>query len=412
MYTDNDLYWLWLSLICSAGSNSGDILIEAFGFDAEAIYHADKNDYAELALKPIIINELLNKELIQVHDIITYCKNNNIGILTLANPMYPQRLMKIRNRPLVLYYKGRFPAPDIENNVCIATVGTRRMTEYGKRTAYTISYDLARGGAIVVSGMASGIDGVCHRGTLDGGGFTIAVLGCGIDKIYPPEHAELMNEIIQKGLVITEYRPFTPPYGDNFPVRNRIISGLSQGTLIVEADYKSGALITAKTALFQGRDVFALPGKIGEQNSIGTNKLIQDGAKMITGAIDILEEYEALYPNKINIKNLPMFKTKFSQFVNKVKPKPQKVKPESIEMPQLSTEMPPPPPVPIAEKINVADANITDSILKILSSEPITTDDIAKSSGLDISDVMMALTELEISGQIKSIPGGKFIKLI
>lgn len=406
MYTDNDLYWLWLSLICSAGSNSGDVLIESFGFDAEAIYHADKNDYSELPLKPNIINALTNKELLQVHDIIAYCKSKNISILTLANPAYPMRLMKIRNRPLVLYYKGNLPPPDIENNVCIATVGTRRMTDYGKRTAYTISYDLARGGAIVVSGMASGIDGICHRGTLDAGGYTIAVLGCGIDRVYPPEHADLMNEIIQKGLVITEYRPFTPPYGENFPVRNRIISGLSQGTLIIEADYRSGALITARTALYQGRDLFALPGKIGEQNSFGTNKLIQDGAKMITGAVDILEEYEPLYPNKINIKNLPMFRTKINQISNKIKPKPKKVKPESIEsQPAKTVELQ-------IEKIHIVEPDISDKILKILNDQPITTDDIAKNSGIDVSDVMMALTELEIAGQVKSIPGGKFIKLI
>ena len=406
MYTDNDLYWLWLSFICPAGSNTGDILIEAFGFNSDAIYHADKNDYTELTLKPNIIDELQNKELLQVHDVIAYCKKNNIGILTLANPMYPKRLMKIRNRPLVLYYKGKFPQPDIESNVCIAAVGTRRMTDYGKRTAYTISYDLARGGAIVVSGMAHGVDGICHRGALDAGGFTIAVLGCGIDKVYPPEHADLMNEIIQKGLVITEYRPFTPPYGENFPVRNRIISGLSQGALIVEADSKSGALITASTALYQGRDLFALPGKIGEQNSIGTNKLIQDGAKMITGAVDILEEYEALYPNKINIKNLPMFKAKLNQFVNKIKPKKSNPVPNSISIEK--PDIPKPEPI----QVHIVDLDVAEKILNVITNEPFTTDDIAKSSGFDISDVMMALTELEISGKIKSIPGGKFTKLI
>jgi DNA protecting protein DprA len=404
MYTDNDLYWLWLSLICSAGSTAGDNLIETFGFNSEAIYHADKNDYAELSLKPEIISGLLNKELLQVHDIISHCKKNGIGILTLASPMYPSRLKEIRTRPLVLYYKGNFPQPDIESNLCIAAVGTRRMTEYGKRTAYTISYDLARCGAVIVSGMANGIDGICHRGALDAGGFTIAVLGCGIDKVYPPEHSELMNEIIQKGLVITEYRPLTPPYGENFPVRNRIISGLSQGALIVEADYKSGALITARTALYQGRDLFALPGKIGEQNSIGTNRLIQDGAKMITGAIDILDEYESLYPSKINMKNLPFGKSKLNKFVDKIKPKPKK--------PEISTDELVYKQKPESIQVHIVDLDVAEKILKVITDEPFTTDDIAKSSGFDISDVMMALTELEISGKIKSIPGGKFTKLI
>ncbi|MCL2517400.1 MAG: DNA-protecting protein DprA, partial [Oscillospiraceae bacterium] len=233
MLNKNDIYWMWISLACAAGSNSGDVLIDNFGYDSEAIFNADKHDFSDLDLKPETVRALLDKDLAQTKEIYDYCKQNNIGILTPASEKYPNRLKEIRTRPLVLYYKGRLPSPDIESNVCIAAVGTRRMSEYGKRSAYTISYDLARGGAIVVSGMALGVDGVCHRGALDAGGYTIAVLGCGIDRAYPPEHKLLMDEIIHRGLVITEYRPFTPPIGEHFPVRNRIISGLSQGTLII-----------------------------------------------------------------------------------------------------------------------------------------------------------------------------------
>ena len=168
-----------------------------------------------------------------------------------------------------------------------------------------MAYDLAKAGAVVVSGMAKGVDGMAHRGALDGGGYTVAVLGCGIDRVYPAEHADLMRQIQKNGLVITEYKPFTEPKGSNFPLRNRIISGLSQGTVVIEAPRGSGALITAQTALGQGRDVFALPGKVGEMSSIGTNELIRDGARIVTCAADILLEYQPLYGGKINLNNIP-----------------------------------------------------------------------------------------------------------
>ena len=153
-----------------------------------------------------------------------------------------------------------------------------------------------------------GVDGMAHRGALDAGGYTVAVLGNGIDRAYPSEHIGLMNEITGNGIVLTEFRPFTAPAGHNFPLRNRIISGLSQGTVVIEAPVSSGALITAKYAEEQGRDVFALPGKVGEYNSSGTNRLIRDGAKIITRAADILLEYQPLYGNKINLNNIPSIK--------------------------------------------------------------------------------------------------------
>ena len=176
------------------------------------------------------------------------------------------------------------------------------MTEYGKRSAYTITYDLAKCGAVIISGMALGIDGICHRAAIDAGGQTVAVLGCGIDRIYPAEHESLYNEITENGAVITEFKPGTPPAGYNFPLRNRILSGLSQGTFVIEADKRSGAMITARSAIFQCLYIFALPGKVGEMNSSGTNSLIQKGAKMVTTALDILDEYAGLYTASIRIE--------------------------------------------------------------------------------------------------------------
>ena len=302
MPRDNRILWLWFSLICGPASSSAERLLDHFG-SIEAVYRAGAEDYVTVpGLRASLTERLCCKELVEAGEVNAYCLNEGVGILTPDSPFYPARLARIQRRPMVLYYKGVLV--DLEKEVCIAEVGTRAMTEYGSRVAYSMAYDLAKGGAVVVSGMAKGVDGMAHRGALDGGGYTVAVLGCGIDRIYPAEHAELMRYILKNGLVITEYRPLTEPKGSNFPVRNRIISGLSQGTLVIEAPRRSGALITAQTALEQGRDVYALPGKVGEMSSIGTNELIRDGARIVTCAADILLEYQPLYGGKINLNRV------------------------------------------------------------------------------------------------------------
>ena len=298
---NSTLYWLWLQNLCGEGSVLPEILISHFG-SIEKVYEADEQDYEQVTgITARSVKKLADKSLDKAREILAYCKNEGVGILTPDSALYPKRLNRIPCKPAVLYYKGVMV--DLDREVCISEVGTREMTEYGSRIAYTMAYDMARGGAVVVSGMAKGVDGMAHRGALDAGGFTVAVLGCGIDRAYPSEHVGLMKEIIGCGVVMTEFRPFTPPIGRNFPMRNSIVSGLSLGTLVVEAQIKSGAMITAQKVKEQNRDLFAIPGRIGEYNSLGPNSLIQSGAIAVKDANDILREYEFLYPEKIRLSH-------------------------------------------------------------------------------------------------------------
>ena len=298
------VYWVWLSLHCGAGSELGSYLLKHFPTPKD-VYEADKEELLAVdGITQEIVSALMDRDLVYAEKIVEYCERVNVGILTLDSPNYPNRLRSIYAKPILLYYRGKLP--EIDENVLIACVGTRKCSHEGAQTAYTLGMELVHGGAIVVSGMASGIDSAAQKGAISAGGHTIAVLGCGIDRVYPIENKELMEKIAATGTILTEFAPGTDPVGKNFPIRNRIISGLCQGTVVVEADYRSGSLITAKYALKQGRDIFAFPGKANDPNSTGTNMLIQNGASLVTCARDILLDYEVLYPDKIMTDNISM----------------------------------------------------------------------------------------------------------
>lgn len=424
-------YWLWLSLRISPGNSAGDLVLAHFSYDAKEIYRASPETLSAIAdLKPEIAEALADKDLDETRDIYRWCNANNVGLLAYDSPLYPDRLRRIAHAPLLLYYKGKLP--DFDQNVCIACVGTRRMSEYGKREGYVISRDLAIGGAVVVSGMARGIDTVCHRGALDAGGHTIAILGCGIDRVYPPENDTLMQEIILNGTVLTEFKPGTPPTGSNFPIRNRILSGLCQGTLVVEADAKSGAMITARDALRQGRDIFALPGKVGDLNSAGTNSLIHDGGKMVTDAVDILEEYQFYYPKTVHIEHLPARMPRF--MVNPLKKNSAKAKVASPQKPLLerigkkNKDAQTADPVSSSvetfseEEIEIAEEPISDAALEWVGAQqtellshmpkgkPISPDELSK-KGYAMADILSAMTILEVAGLVEILPGGLFKRL-
>lgn len=419
-------YWIWLSEACGAGSRSADLLLSAFSEDAKAIYDADESAYAELEeLSDKTRKALCQKDLSEAEKILDYCQRNNVSLLCPAHAAYPDKLRAIRCRPVLLYYKGSLP--DFDSEVCIAMVGTRRMSEYGKRTAYLMSYDLARGGAIVVSGMAAGVDGMAHRGALDASGHTVAILGCGIDRAYPTFHRDLMDELFVSGTVMTEFKPFTEPMGQNFPIRNRIISGLCQGTAVIEADLRSGAMITARNALYQGRDLFAVPGKVGEQNSDGTHQLIKNGAKMVTDAQDILEEYEFLYPDKIHIDRLPRYLPKhsihaeqetqtgeqsFTQRERREQAKEKKHTPAA----KPARPAPEPPqkaePAPAVTPVTMALSEKEAAVLSLLErAVSVDCDFLCRQSGLPIHTVMSALTLLEIKRLIEALPGGLYRRI-
>ncbi len=299
--TNERLAWVWLSLACGAGSRIPVGLLHHFA-SAENILKADKKSLTEALGESgrSHLASLCNKDTSDALEIIRRCEENHIQILTPADSQYPRTLCQLRDAPCVLYVVGELP--DLEKNCCCAVVGTRTMSDYGKKMAYNIGRGMGAGGAVLVSGLALGVDGMAMAGALSAGGVTVGVLGCGIDIVYPPEHRELFQRVIENGAVITEFPPGTPPVGRNFPIRNRIISGLSDAVVVVEGDLKSGSLITARHALYQGRELYAVPGRIGDAGASGPNLLIKTGAQAITGAVDILKNYEFVYPHSIRLQ--------------------------------------------------------------------------------------------------------------
>ncbi|MGE5390569.1 MAG: DNA-processing protein DprA [Deltaproteobacteria bacterium] len=284
-----------------------------------------------------------------------------IRMVTWDEDAYPAMLRHIHNPPYVLYYRGRI---ECLTGPAIALVGSRMASYYGKNTARKIGRDLAARGVVVVSGLARGIDSEAHRGALESGQ-TVAVLGCGLDVIYPPENNKLYSEIAANGAVISEFPRHTGPEPGNFPMRNRIISGLCRGVVVVEAQEKSGALITADFALEQGRDVFAVPGPVNSKTSIGTNNLIKQGAKLVSSLEDIIEEYGDLYS-------------------------PGSGAPEQAVLPLLSKE--------------------ENEIIEAIDSEPGHFDYLLDQTGLNIGQLSTLLLQLELRGIITALPGNYYIK--
>ncbi|HUL22241.1 MAG TPA: DNA-processing protein DprA [Thermodesulfobacteriota bacterium] len=281
-------YWLALSLIRGLGSVLIKRLLDRFK-TPEAVFQAPLKDLTQIeGLGERVASEIrkgpLEKEVKREFALL-----EKVGgtILTLRDDAYPRRLKDIYDPPALLYVRGKLRRDD---ELAVAVVGSRKTSPYGRWFTERIGRDLAGHGITIVSGLARGIDSVAHMGALDGGGRTIAVLGCGIDVIYPSENRDLFHRIVGQGAVLSEFPIGSRPESGHFPRRNRIISGLSIGVVIVEASAKSGSLITAKYALEQGREVFAVPGNVGAQGSRGTNQLIKEGAKLVESSEDILEE--------------------------------------------------------------------------------------------------------------------------
>ena len=282
---ENKRYWIWLSLIKNLGSKRKLKLLELYK-NPEGIYKLTKekliniNGIGEAIANDIIISK--NEKILNYH--IKYMKENNIKIININEREYPQALKKIYDPPISLYVKGNIKKL---NNKNIGIVGCRECTTYGKKSAEYFAYNLSKQNINIVSGLAKGIDSYAHLGSLNNGN-TIAVLGNGLDMIYPKENLELANEIIKRGgTIISEYPCGTKPDKMKFPARNRIISGISSGIIVIEAKEKSGTLITVDFALEQGRDVFVVPGNINSINSVGTNDLIKQGARLVTTYEDV-----------------------------------------------------------------------------------------------------------------------------
>ena len=305
---DERVFWIWLAEAFGQGSPWAAFLIRRYG-SARAVFEGAADGLepdAEVKEEGIslIREKLRDRALNRAEEIAARCDNRGIRILTCESPAYPAALKTLRDMPLVLYTLGEMPS--VTDRLTAAVVGTRKMTDYGRRVAYSLGAGLAFGGAVVVSGMALGADSMALTGALDAGGTVIAVLGCGVDIVYPREHGEIYRRILENGAVVSEYPPGSPPVGSHFPIRNRIMSGLSDAAVVVEAGRGSGALITARLALEQGRRLFAVPGRVGDEGAEGTNDLIREGALPVIHPEDILSEFAHIYKTV----NLPLCHTR------------------------------------------------------------------------------------------------------
>lgn len=281
-------YWAALQTVPGLGNARLNSLVAFFG-SARQAWQAPRRDLFLCGFVDETAgnNLLAQREKIDIPQMAAAWEKKGIGVVTRLDPAYPARLGKIFDPPPVLYYRGRLP----QDELLIAVVGARKASAYGRNAAGMLAADLAAAGVGVVSGAARGIDSAAHQGALGRGGYTVAVLGCGVDVVYPPENGKLLESIAEHGCIVSEYWPGAAPQAQFFPVRNRIISGLSRGVIVVEAAAKSGSLITADWALEQGRDVFAVPGSVFSATSEGCHSLIKQGAKLAATAADVLEEY-------------------------------------------------------------------------------------------------------------------------
>ena len=391
------IYWIWLAEHPDLTDRQKQLLLTRFSH-AEDIFFADTAMLADF--DPDIVKALSNKDLTEPEKILRKCNQKGIEIITLADEAYPNRLKNITDPPLVLYYKGILP--DFDKQPVIAVVGTRKATPYGITITRRLTAQIAQCGGLVVSGGASGIDTAASRGAMDAHCPTVAVLGCGVDVVYPKSNWELFTAITKNGCLISEYPPQSRPERWHFPKRNRIISGIANGTLVAEAPKSSGALITARLALEQGRDVFVVPGNIDQPNCEGSNSLLQEGGAAVLSGWDIMKEYEAQFPGVVHnciSKNLPR---ETPQTVAKVAQRPVALAQENdkkgIDNPVQSSYS--------GIEISTFELSAEEAqLLNCIGTEPKHMDDVIAASGMPAGKVLSMLTKMAIKGQVCNLPG-------
>ena len=396
-------YWLWLSGRKGLAPRDSLLVLGHFG-SPEAAYFADRGEYDLLPLSGQGKAALLDKSLREAENILSDCDRLDIRILTLQDAEYPERLFNIDDPPAVLYVKGRMFHFDEE--VAVAVVGTRKPSEYGRRMAGKLGLELARSGALVLSGIAEGLDTAALKGALQGGGSVVSVLGCGIDVVFPSENRWLYRDVAAAGALISEYPPGTRPVGWHFPMRNRILSGLCAGAVIVEGGVRSGALITLRNALSQGRETFAVPGAADAPMSYGPNLLIQRGeAKLVMSGWDILVEFEGRYPGRLERREpLPEWEEESRL---------------AVEPTPAVTPVSPPQEGKAVDKavdrayitLKECRERFTDDerdILLALGEKTLRADDIVDSAQIPARRVLSALTMLQVGGWVEEKPGKRF----
>lgn len=373
---ENLQYWLALTQVDGLGVRGAQKLLEHFG-SAHAVYMASLTELESCGLAAQVAQAIFAQAgLKEAEKEIEAAAKVGCCLLTLGSEDYPALLKQIPDSPLVLFVRGD---AKLLSRYAVAIVGTRRPTAYGSQVGHRLARDLAERQLVIVSGLARGIDSAAHRGALEGNGKTVAVLGSGADVIYPRENRKLAEKIIETGAIISEFPLGTAPTPENFPIRNRIISGLSLGVVIVEAAEYSGSLITARLAVDQNREVFAVPGNITSAQSFGPNHLIKQGAKLVDQWIDVVEEF----PASVRVQLLPPADASEEQ---QATPETASLFEESLTPEQKA----------VFGLLRADEALFVDSILSSVSLPP--------------PRVLMALLELEMRGLVRQLPGKNFIR--
>lgn len=346
-------YWLGFNLVRGIGPVRLRALREAFG-DMRHAWEAPADALRAVGLdRRALANLLRARQQVNLDEVLAHVAASDAHVLTWDSADYPTLLKQIPDPPPVLFVRGTLLPSD---EWAVAMVGSRKATPYGREVAHQLATGLARNGVTIVSGLARGIDGITHRAALEAGGRTIAVLGCGVDYIYPEEHRKLAEQIIENGALVSDYSMGTRPEASNFPPRNRIISGLSLGVVVVEASLKSGALITADFAADQGREVFAVPGSILSEDAAGCNRLLRDGAAVVTEARDILE---------------------------------------TLQLDELAEKQ----EARVLLPANAAEA----TMLQQLSAEPVHLDELSRRAALPVATVSSTLVMMELKGMVRQV---------
>lgn len=355
-------FWVGFNLVKGIGPVRLRALLDTFG-DVQTAWEADAVDLSAAGLGPGLIRGLLQvRSSTDLDQAWAQIQKRGISVLTWDDEGYPPLLKQIDQPPPVLYALGELTPQD---EWAVAVVGTRRVTAYGRQVARELANALARSGVTLVSGLARGVDAVAHEETLRAGGRTLAVLGSGVDRIYPPEHRRLADSIARQGAILSDYPPGTPPEAANFPPRNRIISGLARAVVVVEAGERSGALITASFAADQGRDVFAVPGNIVAPQSKGTNRLIQQGAQPLLSPLDVLE---------------------------------------ALDLTRVVEHQ-------VARAALPADA-LEARLLALIGCEPTHIDEIHRQVDLPVSEVSATLALMELKGMVRQVGGMNYVSLL
>ena len=407
------IHWIWLATRTNLPDRAKAGLLQHFR-DAEDIYYAEAEAYAVAdGISAEGLASLQDKGLTQAQKILDECDEKNIRILTFRDAAYPGRLRNIADPPVVLYYKGHLP--EFDSLPLIAVVGTRKATPYGLTTAKRMGYQIAACGGIVVSGMAYGIDGMAMQGALTAGERVIGVLGCGVDVVYPQSNRSLFADTERHGCLLSEFAPGTEPFKWNFPKRNRIISGLCCGVLVIEAPENSGALITARQAAEQGRDVFAVPGNIDMPTCAGSNALLRDGAIMASSGWDVVGEYKAQFPDRIQNRCKPGQQLAYPDEVEKTAREADKPEPKVAQKPRLLGRGKEKKKKEIdnsgsshyidAEDKRPALTADEQTVLTLVEQGKTLVDDIMAGTGLPAGAVLAALTMLEVKGLLQRLPG-------